>query len=522
MNTPTRLLIAASLTALSTTESIAQPFNNIYGLQFNETARGMTATRDGGYVTVGSTDMPSVGPAGTTDILVVKYFADGTVQWAVKYGGVGNDIGYSVKATRDGGYIVAAETESVGTLLNLALVKLDGGGGLQWSWVYEGDTSAEDGVHGLGAGVGVVELLEGFVLVGRKRVTQIQQDGVMVRTGPGGNPMFNFRYRHPAQEVGSFLTFSDVRASTSGELWISGTERFTQTTGASQLDPLLVRLTANGGPIAATNFTFASPGAAAENGSGDGLDLLSNGDIALNGRTDLGVSGTQNLHVMRIDPGFVVRWMQVHRRAGTAYRSIHEDRAQNIVSAGWRGTFPTGSNAMGLSLDPLGSPVLGKTYQSMNTALGMVPNPFNPVPGYGLCGVISPPAGGGFGANDINLIHTDSNGDVGCLDDRFEPTPERIPLTNPRWIPAATPLAGTIWQADYRRITLREDALCTPSFCPPCAADFNLDGGVDGADVVAFFQEWSAGQPCADVNLDGGVDGADVNAFFQVWSSGGC
>lgn len=54
----------------------------------------------------------------------------------------------------------------------------------------------------------------------------------------------------------------------------------------------------------------------------------------------------------------------------------------------------------------------------------------------------------------------------------------------------------------------------------PCLADFNRDGGVDGADVDAFFSLWSAGESVADVNEDGGVDGGDVDVFFAHWESG--
>ncbi|MBX3409156.1 MAG: hypothetical protein KF859_04650 [Phycisphaeraceae bacterium] len=56
----------------------------------------------------------------------------------------------------------------------------------------------------------------------------------------------------------------------------------------------------------------------------------------------------------------------------------------------------------------------------------------------------------------------------------------------------------------------------------PCVADFNQDGGVDGADVEAFFLSWEAGDTPADVNQDGGVDGADVEYFFVQWEAGGC
>ncbi|MBX3382717.1 MAG: hypothetical protein KF864_04310 [Phycisphaeraceae bacterium] len=55
-----------------------------------------------------------------------------------------------------------------------------------------------------------------------------------------------------------------------------------------------------------------------------------------------------------------------------------------------------------------------------------------------------------------------------------------------------------------------------------CYADINEDGGIDGADVEAFFAFWESGDPIADLNNDGGIDGADVEFFFAVWEEGGC
>ncbi len=58
--------------------------------------------------------------------------------------------------------------------------------------------------------------------------------------------------------------------------------------------------------------------------------------------------------------------------------------------------------------------------------------------------------------------------------------------------------------------------------CPPCAADFNQDGGVDGGDIESFFGAWEGGDACGDVNQDGGVDGGDIESFFGFWEAGGC
>lgn len=58
--------------------------------------------------------------------------------------------------------------------------------------------------------------------------------------------------------------------------------------------------------------------------------------------------------------------------------------------------------------------------------------------------------------------------------------------------------------------------------CPVCAADYDQDGGVTGADIAAFFADFEAGAACADVDQDGGITGGDIGAFFQVFEAGGC
>lgn len=60
------------------------------------------------------------------------------------------------------------------------------------------------------------------------------------------------------------------------------------------------------------------------------------------------------------------------------------------------------------------------------------------------------------------------------------------------------------------------------SSCPPCAADFDQDGGVTGNDLVAFFDAWQVGVNCADVDGDGGVTASDLGFFFDAFEAGGC
>lgn len=58
--------------------------------------------------------------------------------------------------------------------------------------------------------------------------------------------------------------------------------------------------------------------------------------------------------------------------------------------------------------------------------------------------------------------------------------------------------------------------------CSPCPADFDFNGGVDGADLGAFFIDFEQGLPCADVDQNGGLDGGDIAAFFIAFEAGGC
>jgi hypothetical protein len=93
-------------------------------------------TSDGGYIVAGYTW--SFG-AGGRDIILIKTYANGNVQWAKTYGGTDRDEASSVQQTSDGGYIVAGYTHSFGTGLgDIFLMKTDANGNIQWAKTYGG------------------------------------------------------------------------------------------------------------------------------------------------------------------------------------------------------------------------------------------------------------------------------------------------------------------------------------------------------------------------------------------------
>lgn len=123
------------------------------------------------------------------------------------------------------------------------------------------------------------------------------------------------------------------------------------------------------------------------------------------------------------------------------------------------------------------------------------------------------------GPSVASLVDDGTAGDVTAGDSVFSlltlvtaGTPDghlRLPFT----------VADSMARSSSEYIHLDVDACA--SGCPPCAGDFNQDGGVDGQDVETFMRAWAAADVRADTNLDGGVDGADVETFFLVWQAGG-
>jgi hypothetical protein len=55
---------------------------------------------------------------------------------------------------------------------------------------------------------------------------------------------------------------------------------------------------------------------------------------------------------------------------------------------------------------------------------------------------------------------------------------------------------------------------------PPCAADFNGDGFVNGDDFDAFAEAFDVGNETADFNIDGFVNADDYDAFAEPFEAG--
>jgi hypothetical protein len=107
-----------------------------YGGRESDWAESVRQTTDGGYIVAGSTN--SFG-AGDYDFYLLKTDSSGDTLWTRTYGGSDLDVGFSVQQTTDGGYIVAGGTFSFGAgQIDCYLLKTDPNGGTLWTHTYGG------------------------------------------------------------------------------------------------------------------------------------------------------------------------------------------------------------------------------------------------------------------------------------------------------------------------------------------------------------------------------------------------
>ncbi|MBA3648508.1 MAG: T9SS type A sorting domain-containing protein [Chitinophagales bacterium] len=86
-----------------------------YGGSGDETALSIASTEDGGYIMVGETDSNDgdvSGNHGQEDCWIIKIDSVGNLEWQKCFGGSHFEIGYSIKQTPEGSYIVAASAQS--------------------------------------------------------------------------------------------------------------------------------------------------------------------------------------------------------------------------------------------------------------------------------------------------------------------------------------------------------------------------------------------------------------------------
>ena len=237
--------------------------NQVWAKGFGETGmaegHSVQQTSDGGYILVGGTYPPG---SDSEDILLVKTDAAGNQTWTKTFGWSGNEDGYSVQQTSDGGYILVGETDSCGEYASeVYLIKTDASGNQVWAKLF-GEVEYDYGYSVRQTSDG------GFIVAGfSQNYGGTNTDDVyLIKTDADGNRTWARRFGGPGTERGrsvqqtsdgGYIVAGETDPSREGsdDVYLiktdaSGTETWTRTYGGTANDQgYSVRQTAEGGYI---------------------------------------------------------------------------------------------------------------------------------------------------------------------------------------------------------------------------------------------------------------------------------
>jgi hypothetical protein len=193
-------------------------------------SKSVQQTMDGGYILVGDTEIPG---AGHYDVYLIKTDADGNELWSKTFGGTDHEVGYSVRQTTDGGYIIAGNTGSFGAgYSDVCLIRTDADGNELWSKTFGG--------AGWDRGFSVEQTTDGgYMVVGdTESLGAGMTDVYLIKTDANGNEMWSKTFGGSARDGG----LSIWQTTDGGSIIVGATESF----GAGAKDIYFIKTDALG------------------------------------------------------------------------------------------------------------------------------------------------------------------------------------------------------------------------------------------------------------------------------------
>jgi len=235
------------------------------------------ATPDGGYIITGGTF--SFG-AGLADALVIKTDSDGNELWSQAFGGMDYDHAWSAQSTPDGGYIIIGGTDSFGHG-DVWLIKIDGNGNKIWDKAFEG--GGDD--YGF-----LVQPTEdgGYILAGTGSCGAGKKDFWFIKTDADGNKMWDKAFGGPDDDD----TASAQQTSDGGYVIAGVTNSF----GAAGKDAWLVKTDAHGNKL--WDKTFGG----ADDDYASSVWQTSDGGYIILGYTNSFGAGGHDLWLIKLSP----------------------------------------------------------------------------------------------------------------------------------------------------------------------------------------------------------------------------
>lgn len=390
-------------------------FQISFGTSGNDDGYSIRQTSDGGYIAAGSSDGSG---AGGQDMLFFRTDAAGNINWANTYGGTAADYARSVQPTTDGGYIIAGTTKSFvngGSYEDMYLNKIDANGNLQWSNAY--------GATNYDCGNAVQQTADGgYAIVGTTYVSNY--DIRIVKTGNDGTMQWTKSYGGTNIDFGQ-----NFQQTTDGGYIITG---LTRSFGAGAEDIYLIRLDSSGGLLWTKTFGNSS---AAISERAESVRQTTDGGFIIGGLSGSTGAGGNDAALIKTNSAGVLQWTKVYGGSASEWGHFVTETNSGYLLGGRTWSFPSTTNGFIVKTDAAGNMLWNRVWG--NTAASE-----------GIYGVQQTTDGGfiiagdenGFGAGGVDsyLIKTDANGvSAGC-----DETSVGIVVTN--WTPTVSLSSGGV------------------------------------------------------------------------------
>lgn len=361
-------------------------WNRTFGGIHGDGAWSFQETNDGGYIIAGYTC--SLGERG--DLWLIKTDSNGREEWNRTFGGSDEDVGYSVKQTRDGGYIVTGSTRSYGIgEERLWLLKTDSSGNKEWDRTFGGFVSSSgDG------GWSVDETDDGYIVTGYTRSYGMGgKDLWLIKTDSHGVEQWQKTFGGSKDDVG----MSVARAQDGGYIVAGRAASFSQ----GDDDIWLLKVDSSGREQ--WNRTYG--------GQKDDVCFqvvcLEDG-YALTGRTE--VTGGKKAFLLKTDLQGKMKWERTYGKDSTGI-SLQRTDDGGFIIAGSTDTADNGKDALLIKTDSTGKEQWMLPFGGLRDDIGTAIVESSDG-GYVLAGITN---SFGAGAEDVWLVKLTSDNNAGIL-----------------------------------------------------------------------------------------------------------
>ncbi len=317
-------------------------FERMYGSPYDDWGSSVQQTSDGGYIITGYSDLLDTGDG---NVYLVKTDANGDTLWTKDYGGSDYDEAYSVRQTRDGGYIIAGFTSSFGAgKEDVYLIKTDANGNELWTKTYGG--RKEDWAHS------VQQTQDGgYILVGEtESFGDVSGNVYLIKTDASGDSVWARTYGGSRRDWG----FS-VDQTPDGGYILAG---FTSSYGAGNDDVYLVKTDAIGDTVWTRTFggTYSEWGYSVQ-ATEDGGYIVTGWQIPF-------VSGNHDVYLIKTDAVGGLLWERTYGGSESDVgHSVQQTLDGGYIVAGYTQSFGAGGRDVYLiKTDDSGDTLWTETY----------------------------------------------------------------------------------------------------------------------------------------------------------------